>query len=63
VLNQKHYEHFYIFAVMWSVGAFLELDDRAKLEVYIRSNTNLSLPKVPDSDTSMFDYYVEKDGA
>ncbi|KAL8616403.1 Dynein heavy chain 5, axonemal [Nucella lapillus] len=60
----KHYEHLYIFTVMWSVGAFLELDDRSKLEEFIRSNKDftLDLPKVADSEQTMFDYFVDKKG-
>lgn len=63
-LSSSHYEHLYIFTVMWSVGAFLELDDRSKLEVYIRGNGefSLDLPKLEVQDSTMFDYFVDKQG-
>ena len=50
---------------MWSIGAFLELDDRAKLEEFIRKQEDirLDLPVIPsDSDSTMFDYYVDNQG-
>lgn len=50
---------------MWSVGAFLEIDDRLKLEQYLRTNEEFRLD-LPDTsgmqDTSMFDYLVDTDG-
>ena len=64
-LTRQHYEHLYLFTVMWSVGAFLELDDRAKLEEFIRLSEDfkLDLPDIPqDSDATMFDYFVDNDG-
>ncbi|ESO89757.1 hypothetical protein LOTGIDRAFT_192667 [Lottia gigantea] len=63
--SQEHYERLYIFTVMWSVGAFLELDDRAKLEEFIRKNEDfkLDLPDIPSgSDATIFDYCVDADG-
>nr|KAG5688729.1 hypothetical protein BaRGS_032064 [Batillaria attramentaria] len=65
-MSRMHYEHLYVFALMWSIGAFLELDDRAKMEEYIRASDtiHLSLPKIAsDSDATMFDYYVANDGS
>ena len=50
---------------MWSVGAFLELDDRAKMEEFIRNNDEfmLDLPVIPsDSDYTMFDFLVDSSG-
>ncbi|XP_025115342.1 dynein heavy chain 5, axonemal-like isoform X3 [Pomacea canaliculata] len=64
-MSRLHFEHLYIFCVMWSVGAFLELDDRAKLEEFIRSSSeiHLDLPNIPsDSDSTIFDHFVENDG-
>ena len=63
-MSPSHYEHLYIFAVMWSVGAFLELDDRAKMEEFMRGNSEftLDLPKLTDSEQTMYDYFVDKNG-
>ena len=50
---------------MWSIGAFLELDDRQKLEQYIRTNGEfvLDLPRIEDqSEDTMFDYFVNDNG-
>lgn len=50
---------------MWSVGALLELDDRKKMEIWLRSNYSfcLNLPIIPsDSEDTMFDYHVSDDG-
>jgi dynein heavy chain len=65
-LTREHYERLYIFALMWSVGAFLELDDRAKLEEFVRKNQSikLDLPKIQsEAEGSMFDYYVDEKGS
>ena len=64
-MTRQHFEHLYVFTVMWSVGAFLELDDRAKLEEFIRGSEEfkLDLPEIPsDSDATMFDHFVDNDG-
>ena len=64
-MTRQHYEHIYVFSVMWSVGAFLELDDRAKMEEFIRGSEDfkLDLPDIPsDSDATMFDHFVDNDG-
>ena len=64
-LSRDHYERLYIFTVMWSVGAFLELDDRAKLEEFMRKSEEwkLDLPQIPEGfDATMFDYMVDADG-
>ncbi|XP_055955514.1 dynein axonemal heavy chain 5 isoform X2 [Patella vulgata] len=64
--TKEHYEKLYIFTLMWSVGAFLELDDRAKMEEFIRKNDSfkLKLPEIPaGSDSTMFDYLVDTDGS
>ena len=63
--SAKHYERLYVFTLMWSIGAFLELDDRSKMEEFIRKHEdiNLDLPKIPtDSDSTMFDYVVDANG-
>jgi len=65
-LKREHYERLFIFTLMWSVGAFLELDDRAKMEEWLRDNAEivtLDLPEIPSgSDATMFDFLVDPTG-
>ncbi|XP_038567842.1 dynein heavy chain 5, axonemal [Micropterus salmoides] len=64
-LSRGHLERLYVFALMWSTGALLELDDRRKMEIWLRGNDSicLNLPDIPlDSDDTMFDYHVTADG-
>ena len=62
-LPPKHLERIYIFTIMWSVGAILELDDRNKLQEFMRKNTQLELPKFdPDSGDTIFEYFVSDAG-
>ncbi|XP_048155560.1 dynein axonemal heavy chain 8 [Corvus hawaiiensis] len=52
------------FAIMWSLGALLELDSRDKLEAFIRAHDNkLDLPKIsPGTNQTMYEFYVSKHG-
>ncbi|KAM9807310.1 dynein axonemal heavy chain 5 isoform 2-T2 [Syngnathus typhle] len=64
-LSREHLERLYAFAMMWSAGAVLELDDRKKMELWLRGTDNfhLNLPDIPpDSEDTMFDYHVTTDG-
>ncbi|XP_067366741.1 dynein axonemal heavy chain 5 isoform X3 [Channa argus] len=64
-LSREHLERLYVFALMWSTGALLELHDRQKMEIWLRGNDSipLSLPDIPpDSTDTMFDYHVTADG-
>ncbi|XP_031154494.1 dynein heavy chain 5, axonemal isoform X1 [Sander lucioperca] len=64
-LSREHLERLYVFALMWSTGALLELEDRRKMEMWLRGNDSirLNLPTIPqDSDDTMFDYHVTADG-
>uniref|UniRef100_A0A8C1CTU1 Dynein, axonemal, heavy chain 5 n=1 Tax=Cyprinus carpio carpio TaxID=630221 RepID=A0A8C1CTU1_CYPCA len=64
-LSREHMERLYVFALMWSVGALLELDDRMKLERWLRHHDSirLDLPNIlPHSEDTMFDFYVTNDG-
>jgi len=50
---------------MWSVGAFLEQDDRVKMEEFLRSHDIIQLdlpPKSSSTESTMFDYMVESIG-
>ncbi|VEL32995.1 unnamed protein product [Protopolystoma xenopodis] len=49
---------------MWSLGALLELVDRAKLEVFWRTELEgkMDLPILPESGGSIFEYRVDVEG-
>jgi dynein heavy chain len=50
----------YVFAMMWSVGAVLELDDRARLQEYIMGHpAKPPCPTMKGPKDSMFDYMVD----
>ena len=66
MLSKEHMERLYIFTLMWSLGAFFELEDRCKLENYMKNQDALkdALPKIePDTDHTMFDYFVDDEGS
>lgn len=50
---------------MWSIGALLELDDRARLEKFMRTELDikLDLPDVDDSESeTIFEFFVDNHG-
>ena len=47
----------YVFALMWSVGALLELFDRKKLEDFLVGRKGLDLPPTK-ADETIFEYVV-----
>ncbi|KAF6773678.1 hypothetical protein AHF37_07206 [Paragonimus kellicotti] len=58
-------ERLYVFAIMWSIGALLEEDDRAKFDAYIRQHETIRLDLPPiDANTSdsVFDFLVSDNG-
>uniref|UniRef100_A0A6I8NWR7 Dynein axonemal heavy chain 5 n=1 Tax=Ornithorhynchus anatinus TaxID=9258 RepID=A0A6I8NWR7_ORNAN len=63
-VTSEHLERLYIFSLMWSVGALLELDDRHKMEHWLRSHETLKLdlPQPGGNEETIFDYYVTSDG-
>lgn len=64
-ITAEHLERLYIFSLMWSVGALLELEDRYKMEHWLREHetVKLDLPNIPKgSEDTMFDYYVTNNG-
>uniref|UniRef100_UPI00398F3537 dynein axonemal heavy chain 8-like n=1 Tax=Pristiophorus japonicus TaxID=55135 RepID=UPI00398F3537 len=54
----------FVFALMWSVGALLELDSRIKLEHFLRNHdSNLDLPEIPfDRAQTIFEFLVNQTG-
>ena len=48
---------------MWSIGAILELDDRLKLEIFMRENCSVDLPVIAeDSGNTIFEFFVSDAG-
>lgn len=64
-LDDDHLAKLVIFSAMWSLGAALELDDRQRLERFLRANPDqlLPFPNVRnDSDESIFEFVVGATG-
>ena len=62
-VSAAHLERLYVFCLMWSLGALLELDDRAKMEQFVRENFDLDLPVVNEqSNETMFEFLVNDNG-
>ena len=60
-LSAEHLEKLYVFALMWSVGALLELNDRAKMEAFLMEQNELHLPPTREGET-IFEYVVDNSG-
>jgi len=63
--RRDYYRRIYTFVLMWSVGAFLEHDDRIKMEEFIRNHDTIQLdlpPQSSSSESTMFDYMVKSSG-
>ncbi|XP_069420363.1 dynein axonemal heavy chain 8 [Ovis canadensis] len=56
----EHLHKLFVFALMWSIGALLELESRDKLEAFMRSHeSKLDLPEIPKGLTqTMYEFYV-----
>ncbi|XP_028415244.1 dynein heavy chain 5, axonemal-like [Dendronephthya gigantea] len=55
-------EKLFVFSLMWSIGASLELADRKKMEEWLLENAkDLKLPPVRDEET-IFEYLVNEQG-
>ncbi|XP_041805872.1 dynein heavy chain 8, axonemal-like [Chelmon rostratus] len=59
---KEHLERLFVFCLMWSLGGLLELEDRDKLEAYIRAHdSNIDVPQTQPGET-MFEYMVSPNG-
>ncbi|XP_052505535.1 dynein axonemal heavy chain 8 [Budorcas taxicolor] len=56
----EHLHKLFVFALMWSIGALLELESRDKLEAFMRNHeSKLDLPEIPKGLTqTMYEFYV-----
>jgi len=63
VVTPMHLQRLFIFAIMWSNGALLELDDRAKMEKFLlKHESKLNYPKLRQDET-IFEYLVTENGS
>lgn len=63
VLSATHLSRLFVFALMWGVGALLELDDRAKMEEFLVNHGKLSLPDIDKgSQDTIFEFVVDNSG-
>nr|XP_018671052.1 dynein heavy chain 5, axonemal isoform X3 [Ciona intestinalis] len=63
--SKDHLNKIFVFTIMWSIGALLELDDRRKLQDFLIETEGLELdiPHVDGSgEFTIFDYMVNNDG-
>ena len=68
-MDPERLERLYVYALMWSLGALLELGDRDRMEEHLRKHAgtegfgSLDLPKIPEgSSHTMFEYRVNDNG-
>ncbi|XP_077975281.1 dynein axonemal heavy chain 8-like [Styela clava] len=64
ILPKDHLEKIFIFALMWSVGATLELGDRAKMEEFLTGHSSqLALPSIESgSGHTIFEFVPDSKG-
>ncbi|XP_043921456.1 dynein axonemal heavy chain 5-like [Protopterus annectens] len=61
-LSQEHLARLFVFAIMWSAGALLELEDRAKMETFLKNHSSkLELPFIKGEET-IFEFVVSDSG-
>lgn len=61
-VTAEHLEKLFIFSLMWSIGALLELDDRARMEEFLVGHqSGLDLPPVKEGQT-IFEYVPDAKG-
>ncbi|XP_036073457.1 dynein heavy chain 8, axonemal isoform X4 [Rousettus aegyptiacus] len=56
----EHLHKLFVFGLMWSLGALLELESRDKLEAFLRHHeSKLDLPTIPKgTNQTMYEFYV-----
>ncbi|XP_074204733.1 dynein axonemal heavy chain 8 isoform X2 [Camelus bactrianus] len=56
----EHLHKLFVFGLMWSLGALLELESRDKLEAFLRNHeSKLNLPEIPKgTNQTMYEFYV-----
>ncbi|EDO32004.1 predicted protein [Nematostella vectensis] len=63
ILSASHLSRLFVFALMWGVGALLELEDRAKMEEFLVDHGKLDLPKLAEgSHETIFEFVVDSKG-
>lgn len=60
-ISSSHLGNLIVFALMWSLGALLEIPERYKLEDFMKTNCSLSLPTAT-GENSIFEYLVSEKG-
>merc|ERR1719424_1931256 len=61
--SPAHLANLYLFSLMWSQGAVLELDDRLRLQEFLQGHESKpTLPKLNGAADSIFDYMVNDKG-
>uniref|UniRef100_A0A8P4K4W9 AAA+ ATPase domain-containing protein n=1 Tax=Dicentrarchus labrax TaxID=13489 RepID=A0A8P4K4W9_DICLA len=62
LVGSNHLERLFVFCLMWSLGALLELEDRDKLEAFIRAHdSRIDGPQTQPGET-FFEYMVNPNG-
>ncbi|CAH1389658.1 unnamed protein product [Nezara viridula] len=63
-LSEDFLGRVYLFSLVWSIGAFFDIEDRIKFNTFLQDKMkNLSLPvPLEDEDGSVFNYGINEDG-
>ncbi|KAJ8009361.1 hypothetical protein DPEC_G00088090 [Dallia pectoralis] len=62
IISHMQLERLFVFCLMWSLGALLELDDRERLEAFLRAHgSKVDIPRTQPGET-MFEYMVNQKG-
>ncbi|XP_063992717.1 dynein axonemal heavy chain 8 [Diachasmimorpha longicaudata] len=60
--TDRHLERFFLFSMMWSLGAVLELDGRARLQEFLISHPSKCDWPILREDDTIFEYLIAKNG-